>query len=179
MYRRTFRECVVHDVTFSQVSKVLTAWCDLFTHKIHIQFWLNKIFSHRVRPSHHSSLLATFGSWCNKTFKDFFPKSNSIKNWDALVINTRVTLYTDFHNVNNVCSTARTSWVRWYQKLKPLWIILQSYDMTETVEVASGAAGDAKFQSDHLPEYQHAVFYRPDVLPTAEPPVSQHWRRRW
>ena len=30
--------------------------------------------------------------------------------------------------------------------------------MTETVEVASGAAGDAKFQSDHLPEYQHAVF---------------------
>ena len=26
------------------------------------------------------------------------------------------------------------------------------------VEVTSGAAGDAKFQSDHLPEYHHSVF---------------------
>jgi len=42
--------------------------------------------------------------------------------------------------------------------------------------VTTGAISRAKLQSNHHQQTNTQSFYRPDVLPVAQPTVSKHWR---
>ena len=46
------------------------------------------------------------------------------------------------------------------------------------VVVTTGAINCAKLQSNRYPSHRHPVFYRPDVLPIAQPTVSRALRGR-
>ena len=65
-----------------------------------------------------------------------------------------------------------------YQKVKPIWILLKQ----ETVNGSSINWAICKcaphFRQITTPAPHHSVFYRPDVLPAAQPTASKHWRQR-
>ena len=69
-----------------------------------------------------------------------------------------------------------TTWVCWYRKVKPIWILLKQ----ETVS-GSGISW-AVCMSTHCPSQitmlapHHSVFYRRDALPAAQLTASKHWR---
>ena len=71
---------------------------------------------------------------------------------------------------------SRTTWVSRYQKVKPVWILLEQ----ETV--SSSGISWAIFKSARrsrqitTPTPHHSVFYRPDALPATEPTASKHCR---
>ena len=54
------------------------------------------------------------------------------------------------------------------RKVKPIWILLKQ-------ETVSGS-GFSWARQITMPAPHHSVFYRPDVLPAAQPTASKHWR---
>jgi len=67
-----------------------------------------------------------------------------------------------------------TTQVSWYQKVKPMWILLKQ----ETVSGSGISWAMCKYAPRSrqiiMPAYHHSVFYRPDALPAAQPTVSKH-----
>jgi len=59
-------------------------------------------------------------------------------------------------------------------RMSPFWILLELRVME--VVMTAGAIRNAKLQSNHHQQQtnQHPAFYRPDVLPVAQPTVSEH-----
>ena len=63
------------------------------------------------------------------------------------------------------------------RKVKPVWILLEQ----ETVSSSGISWAICKsapcFRQITTPVPHHSVFYRPDVLPAAQPTASKHWRQ--
>ena len=74
----------------------------------------------------------------------------------------------------------RTTWVSWYQKGKPFWILLQQETMgwhwhqLDHIHIICTSR-----QTDNHASTSPLSFYRPDALsqlPAAQPTASKHWR---
>jgi len=78
------------------------------------------------------------------------------------------------HPLNRLFS--RTTWVRWHQKGKPFWILVEQEMM------GWGGSGISwtickSFAPDNHASISPLSFYRPDALPTTRPTASKHWRQ--
>jgi len=61
--------------------------------------------------------------------------------------------------------------------MSPFWVLLELRMMEVSGDKWSYKKCKAPVKSSSTTN-QHPVFYRPDVLPVAQPTVSEHWRKR-
>jgi len=99
---------------------------------------------------------------------DFFVHTN------AWVIETRqfsLQLYANIHTHPFNGPLSRTTWVSWYQKGKPIWILLKQ----ETVS-GSEIRGAICKSAPHSRQITTPAptTHRPDALPVTQPKASKH-----
>ena len=88
---------------------------------------------------------------------------------------TRLTTLLLLHPFNGLFS--RTTWVSWHQKGKPFWILLEQETMgwqwrqLDHVQIIC-----TSLQTDNHASTSSLTFYRPNVLPAAQPTASKHKR---
>ena len=70
---------------------------------------------------------------------------------------------------------SRTTWVSRYQKGKPIWILLQQETVSSSGISWAICKSAPRSRQITTPVPHHAVFYRPDALPAAQPTASKHW----
>jgi len=85
------------------------------------------------------------------------------------------------HDINNyyyihlTAFYSRTTWVSWYQKGKPFWILLEQemmgcqWHQLEYTQIIC-----TLLQTDNHASTSPLSFYRPDDLPAAQPTVLKH-----
>jgi len=72
----------------------------------------------------------------------------------------------------------RTTWVRWHQKGKPLWILLEQemmglqWHQLNHMQIICNS-----LQADDYASTSPLSFYKPDALPATQPTASKHWRQ--
>ena len=85
-------------------------------------------------------------------------------------------LHTPTHPFNGPFSG--TTQVSWYQKVKPIWILLKQEKVSGSgISWAIWKSAPCSRQII-TPAPHHSVFYRPDALPVAQPTASKHWRQK-
>ena len=70
-----------------------------------------------------------------------------------------------------------TTQVSWYQKEKPIWILLKQETVSGSGISWAICKSAARSRQITMPAPHHSVFYRPDALPAAQPTASKHWRQ--
>jgi len=74
---------------------------------------------------------------------------------------------------------SKTTWVSRHQKGKPFWILLEQEMMVwQWHQLDHMQIICTSLQTDSHASTSSLLFYRPDALPDAQPPVSKHWRHR-
>ena len=71
---------------------------------------------------------------------------------------------------------SRTTWVSRYQKVKPIWILLEQKTVSGSGISWAICKSAPRSRQITTPVPHHSVFYRPDALPVAQPTASKHWR---
>jgi len=65
------------------------------------------------------------------------------------------------------------------RKVKPIWILLKQETMSGS-DISWAICKSAPHSRQiTTPAPHHSVFYRPDVLPAAQPTASKHWRHSY
>ena len=71
-----------------------------------------------------------------------------------------------------------TTQVSWYQKGKPIWILLKQETVSGSGMTWAICKSALCSRQITTPTPHQSVFYRPDALPAAQPTASKHWRGR-
>ena len=94
-------------------------------------------------------------------------------------ISTNNSPYLGTHTHTNVSRPfSRTTWVGWYQKDKPFWILLKQ-EMTrwQWHQLNHMQIICTSLQTDnHASTSSLHIFYRLNALPATQPTASKHWR---
>jgi len=64
--------------------------------------------------------------------------------------------------------------VRWYQKCKPIWILLKQETVSGSGTSWAIYKSAPRSRQITMPAPHHFVFYRLDALPAAQPTASKH-----
>ena len=70
-----------------------------------------------------------------------------------------------------------TTQVSWYQKEKPIWILLKQETVSGSGISWAICKSAPRSRQITMPAPHHSVFYRPGALPAAQPTASKHWRQ--
>ena len=71
-----------------------------------------------------------------------------------------------------------TTRVSWYQKVKPIWILLEQETVSGSGISWAICKSAPRSRQITTPVPHHSVFCRSDDLPAAQPTASKHWRHR-
>ena len=86
-----------------------------------------------------------------------------------------------YNTCTHICFTALLTLsvitrVSWYQKGKPIWILLKQETMSGSGISWAICISAPRPRQITMPAPHHSVFYRPDALSATQPTASKHWR---
>jgi len=96
----------------------------------------------------------------------------SNRHTDKHTDHTTAHTHTHIHPFNGPFS--ETTQVGWYQKGKPIWILLKQETVSGSGISWATCKSAPRSRQITMPASHHAVFYRPDALPAAQPTASKH-----
>ena len=145
-------------------SKLSKAKCELFPGKVKIKVNKNEsLLFQKLKRSYFIIEYKIHHQPFTVLRSQIFPEISTIMN-----------RHTHTHPFNGPLSG--TTRVSWYQKGKPIWILLKQ-------ETASGSGihwdickSAPRSSQITMPVPHHSIFYRPDALPAAQPTASKHSR---